>query len=296
MCGGSDSTTPMPNNNGNLKIQQVFIPQTDAADYQQHYDVLTQYYEYDALNRLQFANEAGWKQQYAYDRWGNRTISGATGTGINNAQSWIDAGNNRLYAPGDQNVSDPEQRLIRYDPAGNQKADYYSANWNGTRAYDAENRMKSATDTSNNTSSYTYDGDGHRIKRIANGTETWQVYGVGSELIAEYAANALPSSPQKEYGYRNGELLITADAPTAGTTTNFALASNGATASASSAYTGFAASGAINGDRKGLGVFQDGYWSTAQAGFPAWLQVDFNGSKSLSDRTTTAIPVSRPKR
>ena len=31
MCGGSNSTTPMPNNNGNLKIQQVFIPQVDDA-------------------------------------------------------------------------------------------------------------------------------------------------------------------------------------------------------------------------------------------------------------------------
>ncbi len=74
--------------------------------------------------------------------------------------------------------------------------------------------MITATDSSS-TSTYTYDGDGHRVKRKISGTETWQVYGLGGELLAEYAANASPSSPQKEYGYRNGELLITAEAATA---------------------------------------------------------------------------------
>src|SRR6266404_6614312 len=58
---------------------------------------------------------------------------------------------------------------------------------------------------------YTYDGDGRRVKRNVNGTETWQVYGLGGELLAEYAANAAAASPQKEYGYRNGQLLITAE-------------------------------------------------------------------------------------
>src|SRR5713226_4392220 len=62
--------------------------------------------------------------------------------------------------------------------------------------------------------SYSYDGDGRRVKRTVNGTTTWQVYGFGGELLAEYAANANASTPQKEYGYRNGELLVTATATT----------------------------------------------------------------------------------
>jgi RHS repeat-associated protein len=64
--------------------------------------------------------------------------------------------------------------------------------------------MKSATDSYNNTSTYSYDVDGHRVKRKVGSVETWQVYDIGGELIAEYAAN----SPQKECGYRNGQLLI----------------------------------------------------------------------------------------
>ena len=65
--------------------------------------------------------------------------------------------------------------------------------------------------------------------------------------------------------------------------TNVALASNGATANASSYFNGFAPSGAINGDRKGLGVGNNGYWSTSSAGFPAWLEVDFSGAKTISE-------------
>src|SRR2546421_9577047 len=56
MCWNPATQTgdSMPSNNGNLKIQQVTIPQTDAADYeQQHVDQFTQYFEYDSLNRLQ---------------------------------------------------------------------------------------------------------------------------------------------------------------------------------------------------------------------------------------------------
>jgi YD repeat-containing protein len=109
-----------------------------------------------------------------------------------------------------------------YDAAGNQKNDGYtsfgSTNGAVTRTYDAENRMLTALDVPNNTTdSYTYDGEGRRVKRITpnqgSNQETWQIYGIGGELLAEYAANANPAttSPLKEYGYRNGELLITAE-------------------------------------------------------------------------------------
>src|SRR3989442_13209918 len=77
-------------------------------------------------------------------------------------------------------------------------------------SYDAENRMTKAW-ANNQWQIYCYDANGNRVKRDVNGTWTWQVYGISGELIAEYAAEADPSSPQKEYGYRNGELLITAE-------------------------------------------------------------------------------------
>jgi len=97
---------------------------------------------------------------------------------------------------------------MTYDNAGNLIYDSYTGE--GTRTYDAENRMTTAWANSQ-WQTYTYDGGGHRVRRNVNGTETWQVYGIAGELLAEYAANNDPSNPQKEYGYRNGQLLVTAE-------------------------------------------------------------------------------------
>jgi RHS repeat-associated protein len=71
-----------------------------------------------------------------------------------------------------------------------------------TAAYYPNNQLASA---------YTYDADGRRTRRKILGSEAWQVYGIDGELLAEYAGGGAPSAPQKEYGYRNGELLVTAE-------------------------------------------------------------------------------------
>jgi subtilisin family serine protease len=67
--------------------------------------------------------------------------------------------------------------------------------------------------------------------------------------------------------------------------TNVALASNGATATASSYLTaGYAPSGAINGERKGLNWANGGGWTDGTVNsFPDWLQVDFNGNKTIDE-------------
>jgi RHS repeat-associated protein len=77
------------------------------------------------------------------------------------------------------------------------------------RTYDGENRMtKEVQANSYVAGSYSYNADGQRVRRTAGGVETWQVYGVGGELLAEYAKDGAPASPQKEYGYRGGQLLV----------------------------------------------------------------------------------------
>jgi YD repeat-containing protein len=274
-------------NNGNLLRQEIYVP--GSSFFQDNFS-------YDFLNRLtsigEKLNGAGndtFNQAYNYDRYGNRSIIGAGG-GANNMQPWTDPADNRLYAPGDQNISDREQRLIRYDAAGNQKADYYSPGSPGTRAYDAENRMVSAASANALPATYTYDGDGKRIKRIVNGMETWQVYGFGDELIAEYAVNGSQANLQKEYGYRNGELLVTADASSAGARTNVALATNGATATAQNYtqdgyYPGqnlhFQPYYANDGVRY-MGPAGDHYWRD-EHGLPSWLQIEFSDLKTIDE-------------
>jgi RHS repeat-associated protein len=205
-----------PDNNGNLHRQDIFIPNFDGPGYDQgsNFGVSTESFSYDPLNRLQSASESGaapWTQTYSYDRWGNRTIDSST-TNAPEPQFTVDAATNRLGVPVGQGGS------MSYDAAGNLTNDTYQGGQGGggTRAYDAENRMTSAQFVNGQlqAAAYTYDGDGRRVKRkVGAGGEVWQVYGVGGELLAEYAANASPSSPQKEYGYRSGELLVIADAP-----------------------------------------------------------------------------------
>lgn len=270
-CTGLCLNSSMPDNNGNLRQQDIVIPSASTR---------SQYYLYDTLNRLLSAREVlggteQWKQQYLYDRWGNRRIdtSATYGLGINNKAFDIDSNTNRLTVPAGQSGT------MTYDTAGNLTNDTYTGG--GTRTYDAENRMTSAMGSNGQAQLYSYDASGQRIKRTANGVEIWHVYGFGGWLAAEYAASSSPTSPQKEYGYRNGQLLVTAE-PSTAAPVNVALTSNGATATASSTYANHAASGAINGDRRGLFVWQNGYWAAASAG-TAWLEVQFNGSKTISE-------------
>ncbi len=176
-----------------------------------------QQFDYDSLNRLERVKEFNsasaqlWQQEYVYDRWGNRTIhqtntwGPASGPLIPEPNFGVDsANNNRLTAPASHTMT--------YDAAGNLTTDTLSGAV--TRVYDAENRMISETRAGGNLAGrYTYNADGQRVRREGDGTETWQVYGMEGELLAEYAANGGAANPQKEYGYRNGQLLIVATAP-----------------------------------------------------------------------------------
>jgi len=73
---------------------------------------------------------------------------------------------------------------------------------------------------------------------------------------------------------------------TPGTLTNVALPANGGVALASSSYNSdLNPSTAINGDRKGLI-----YWNDASPrAFPDWLEIDFNGTKTISEIDVFAV-------
>ncbi len=115
----------------------------------------------------------------------------------------VDPATNRAYAP-----NDPSHTRMNYDAAGNLINDTYTGY--GSRTYDAENRMASSYDVGNAVSRYSYDADGHRVRRSTGGLEWWQIYGMDGEVVAEYLAGAAPTAPQKEYGYRQEELLVIA--------------------------------------------------------------------------------------
>jgi RHS repeat-associated protein len=199
-------------NNGNVRRSYHFVPLDDASAYGSSangaYAYYYEDYNYDSLNRLTSDTETAgtstggastpFSQAYRYDRWGNRTINAGLTWGAPAPQFTADPATNRLSPPAGYTMS--------YDTAGNLTFDNYTGQ--GTRAYDAEGRMKQAQDIYQNWSTYTYDADGRRVKRATAYGETWQVYGVEGELLAEYKSGAAPYIPTKEYGYRRGELLV----------------------------------------------------------------------------------------
>jgi RHS repeat-associated protein len=201
-------------NNGNVVLSQHWVYDGLPGEH----PWFNQYYIYDDLNRITSVREeqnavtTTGEQHYTYDRWGNRQINAAAtynnnpALPFNEKQFTISTATNRVSVPSDQTGT------MTYDEAGNLIHDSYTGQ--GARAYDAENRMTSAALGSNSTASYTYDAGGKRVRRQTPTGNVWQVYGFDGELLAEYAASAHPSTAQKEYGYRNGELLVTAEAAT----------------------------------------------------------------------------------
>lgn len=132
-CWGMCAGQSMPNNNGNLLRQEHWI-QNESG---QVIGIPTQEFEYDSLNRVQWVKEGtNWRQQYSYDRYGNRLIDQANtfGDGIPKPDFGLDPSTNRLTAPAGYTMG--------YDAVGNLTNDTYSGQ--GQRTYDAENRMKQA--------------------------------------------------------------------------------------------------------------------------------------------------------
>ncbi|QQS48000.1 MAG: RHS repeat protein [Acidobacteriota bacterium] len=193
-----------PDNNGNVLRQVNYAPLIGGGYVHPQLDD----YSYDSLNRITSVTEAqlnssgAWTfnlftQNFLYDRWGNRTVWCSPGQpGVTCDTFTIDTATNRITAKNGYPMT--------YDLAGNQANDVTGSRW-----FDGENRMYKAQQ-GGTTSHYVYDADGRRVRRIVGSTETWQVYGMEGELIAEYNVNGSPSSPQKEYGYRGGQMLIVA--------------------------------------------------------------------------------------
>jgi RHS repeat-associated protein len=175
------------NNNGNVQQQTVSVPDT-AGNY---VAAMAQVYTYDELNRLKAAQENGgtsWKQTFVYDRYGNRSFDAAQTTmpsplqnpGINNAND------NRINAG----------QGYGYDVAGN-----LTSAPNQTFNYDAENRQVSYNGGNpiSGGGIFSYDGNGRRVRKIAESGTTIFVYDAAGQLVAEYASNPPPQGGGTSY-------------------------------------------------------------------------------------------------
>ncbi len=153
-----------------------------------------------AINGMAFSLYGG---KATWDRAGKTAI---TGGGINKDKYTVDTANNN------NRFTD-----LAYDAAGNVIKEKLNGTSRMEYKYNGDNHIIAAglNIVSNNlapTSQYFYDANSKRTRKIVSGTETWFVYGLDGELIAEYNVNGATTSPQKEYGYRGGQLLVVYDA------------------------------------------------------------------------------------
>jgi RHS repeat-associated protein len=161
------------NNNGNV-IGQTITRGTG--------NTWNQTYTYDGVNRLSTVNESAgqtWSQTYGYDQYGNRYISASPNITTElhepTLPTQFNTANNRLTMTG-----------VTYDAAGNQTTyDPYSLE------YDAENRNTIVKISGNPYVTYSYDGDGRRVKKqVTNGATTYYVYDAMGQMAVEYSTQA----------------------------------------------------------------------------------------------------------
>jgi len=173
-------------NNGNVLSQTITVPGMTYP--------LVQTYSYDELNRLSSATETSngsqtWKQEFSFDRYGNRRF--ATGTGHTTTipigctdpvcNPTISSNNNRINAVG-----------YTFDNAGNMTVDASGQNY----TYDAENKQTQVTNGTGTLGQYWFDGGGKRVKKYvpATGETTVFVYDAAGKPIAEYSTIVAPVS------------------------------------------------------------------------------------------------------
>jgi YD repeat-containing protein len=147
------------NNNGNIQDQTITVPTINGVTGV----TLTQTYAYDQLNRLQSVSESGsannWTQSYTYQnpdgtggQFGNRRVDP-----LKTTESLVPASNPTFNMDNNRFAT---SQGYDYDDVGNLKtAPGFSY------SYDSENRMISANDgQSPGDSTYSYDGNGRRVK------------------------------------------------------------------------------------------------------------------------------------
>ena len=190
------------NNNGNVVSQTITAPTIG----QNPGFTAVQNYTYDSHNRLKSAEEiidsqTSWLQTFTFDRYGNRNFDESNTTTL--PKNCLQ-GSTPVVCVADRKIVNPSitqsnNRLSTsddylFDGSGNTTADAQGR----TFIYDAENKLDEVIENSVSIGKYFYDGDGKRIKKIADHETIVFVYDAAGKLIAEYA-NQVSQTPKVSY-------------------------------------------------------------------------------------------------
>lgn len=261
------------------------------------------YDELDRLTEVRNNSTSALIEQYSYDPVGNRT---SKSNGVTPVYYLYDSAN-QLKEIRQGSTSGNLLATLSYDDNGNM---YQKSEGTTTTSisYDALNRLTNVSKTGITDQSYTYDDQGRRIAKT-NGAGTTSYLYSGPDIVAEYAAWAIPTA-QYTHGPNSDEPIIRATDDSAiyyhqdglgsvvatsdqygsgDTPVNVASASNGAGAGAGASVTTsswyyenyFTLKNVNDGDRKGANSanWQDNTYNI----YPDWVQIDFNGVKTINE-------------
>ena len=158
------NTTGNTDNNGSMLEQKITVPTVGGSSG----FTATQTYTYDALNRLSAATETistqTWKQEFSYDRYGNRSY--VTGTGHTTTLGGCTTACNPAFDAATNRFAGSQG--FTYDANGSLTVDAI----NGQQyTLDAENRQTVLKNSSSvNLAEYSYDGEGKRVRKLVSGT------------------------------------------------------------------------------------------------------------------------------
>ena len=180
-----NGTPDATKNNGNLQSQTITAPGLNV----------TQNYGYDSLNRLLSAQEMNgtaqnWQQTWTYDSYGNRSVDT-----IHTTPSYVGA--NPQINPATNRITPRTGEHYDYDAAGNLTHDASGYSY----TYDAENKQTSyqGGNPATGGSSYSYDGDGRRVKTVTPAGTTIFVYDADGQMVAEYSTAVQSGSGGTSY-------------------------------------------------------------------------------------------------
>ena len=171
-----DGTIDVSKNDGNVIRQSITVPGITP---------FVQNYSYDPLNRLSEAKETtagtqNWKQTFGYDRYGNRT-------GFSYFIGQTPISMDIITHPGVDPVTNRFQATqgYEYDYNGNLIRDVTGREF----SFDADNKQGEYRNSGNLLGTYSYDGNGRRVKKTVAGNPetTIFVYDVSGRLLAEYS-------------------------------------------------------------------------------------------------------------
>lgn len=180
----TNGTVDTAKNSGNIARQTLTVPGTSFV----------QSYKYDSLYRLTEAKETtggsqNWVQNWSYDRYGNRigfTQDIAGNTNVTNPT--IDPNTNR-FASGQGFSYDKNGNIVNdIDPLSSLPRQFI---------FNGDNKQVEVQRDGVTIGRYFYDGEGKRVKKVADTETTIFVYSAG-KLIAEYSTQ-LSQTPSVNY-------------------------------------------------------------------------------------------------